>query len=65
MRAMEDGGGGSNTWKYVGIGCGVAVLLSLCAVGGCVACGAAGIKRLFCALNFRGMVRCSLRRRMG
>lgn len=40
---MEDGSGGSNTWKYVGIGCGVAALLSICAVGGCFACGAAGI----------------------
>lgn len=42
---MEDGGGGggSNVWKYVGIGCGVAALLSICVVGGCFACGAASI----------------------
>ena len=47
---MEDGGGGgSSAWKYVGIGCGIAVLLSLCAVGGCFACGAAGIGGLVAA----------------
>jgi hypothetical protein len=40
---MDDSSGGSNVWKYVGIGCGIAALLSICAVGGCFACGAAGI----------------------
>lgn len=42
---MEDGGGGggSNTWKYVGIGCGIAALLSICAVGGCFTFCAAGV----------------------
>lgn len=27
---------GSKTWKYVGIGCGIAALLGLCSVGGCL-----------------------------
>lgn len=47
---MDDGGGGgSSAWKYIGIGCGIAVLLSICAVGGCFACGAAGVGGIFAA----------------
>lgn len=39
---MSEGGEGSSTWKYVGIGCGILVLLGLCIGGACtVMCGGA------------------------
>lgn len=35
--------GESKTWRYVGIGCGVAALIGACVLGSCVACAGAGI----------------------
>lgn len=46
---MDDGGGGSSPWKYIGIGCGIAALLSVCALGSCFACAGAGIGGLVVA----------------
>ena len=40
---MSDEEGGSNTWRYVGIGCGIAALIGACVVGSCFACAGAGI----------------------
>ena len=40
---MSDEEGGSNTWRYVGIGCGIAALIGACVIGSCVACAGAGI----------------------
>lgn len=38
MAAPPSGGGGSSVAKYIGIGCGVLILLSCLAWGGCYAC---------------------------
>lgn len=40
---MSDEEGGSSTWRYIGIGCGVAALIGACVIGSCFACAGAGI----------------------
>jgi len=44
---MSDEEGGSNTWRYVGIGCGIAALIGACTIGTCFAgagaCAGAGM----------------------
>lgn len=40
---MSDEEGGSNTWRYIGIGCAVAALIGACVIGSCFACAGAGI----------------------
>lgn len=44
----EDGGGGGGRSPiiYVAIGCGIAVLLALCGVGGCLVCTGGGVAKL-------------------
>lgn len=41
----------SSGWKYVGIGCGIAAILGICVVGGCVACGGAAGAGIFMAVQ--------------
>lgn len=39
---MSEGGEGSSTWKYVGIGCGILALIAVCGIGTCaITCGGA------------------------
>ena len=39
---MSEGGEGSSTWKYVGIGCGILAVLAMCGLGACfLTCGGA------------------------
>lgn len=40
---------GSNTLKYIGIGCAIVAVLSACGVTACFACGASGIGAIFAA----------------
>ena len=40
---MSDEEGGSSTWRYVGIGCGIAALIGACLIGSCFACAGAGV----------------------
>lgn len=41
----------SNTWKYVGIGCGIVALIALCSVGSCALCFGGAVSAGIAALE--------------